>query len=106
MHNLLTDKAKKDFIKFVVKNKNISTLVYLLIKFNILPFSILYGLITDFFDENKIHVFSQPGIFQETGWRCYYNSITGEKLNMQAWDSRKDARISGITKANKLYNDR
>jgi len=77
--------------------------LFILIFIRWIPFSMIYGVLTDFLDDHDIHVFSQPGIFLgDKGGRCYYNGIIGKPQNMQAWELRRLTRAVGLKEAFEL----
>ena len=118
---MLTGKCKEDFEKwYLSKRKKEFSLNYLemifsfwlqqqrlasLNAFNCSPFSMQYGVYVDFFDSVGIKIIIGTGF---SGYLFNYRlSITGMQDEFDnEIESRNEARIKAIEKANEIYNQK
>jgi hypothetical protein len=110
----LTGKAKEDFEKWYSENVEFKGEVLYLEEFYILPFSMQYGVLVDWFDSVGVYIlikrlYSIPmendvWYFIITNKEGVYFNSTLDKENKS--ETRPQARQKAIEKANEIYNKR
>ena len=103
----LTDKAKRDFEKYYLKEyhglvKNKTTLKLQLLVWYSLPLSKQYGVYVDFFDNVDIDIYIEIGKYGGLEPLIWYKKY----YHLETVSTRKQARIEAILKANEIYNGR
>ena len=93
----LTGQCKKDFEKWFIKDIEYHRQGYHR-WFNLLPFSMQYGVYVDFFDSLGLQIIINHSHF----WQYSINPTNKHKSRM---NSRHEARTESIKRANEIYNE-
>ena len=99
----LTNKTLEHFLEWKVNNKNLSTIEVL--DFKYLSTTSQNALIIEFFDSVGIYI----NVFYKYIWRVEIRDSQSSllsTLDYAVFDTRQEATIQAITKANDIYNVR
>jgi hypothetical protein len=108
----LTGKCKEDFEKWYLKtyhpnlNNNTNTFkLYLLVFYSLEP-SKQYGVYVDYFDNVNFTILISHGFKNnKTVFMPSYENSSGHNFDYNTYyETRHEARTSGIEKANEIYN--
>jgi len=102
----LTGKAKEDFEKWfkTIKHNNLHVMnIDDVIGFGILPDSMQYGVLVDWFDSVgiRIEILAEPYDF---GIQIFKKDKKHPIYSVGSWETRPQARLKAIEKANEIYN--
>jgi len=97
----LTGKCKKDFEKWY-NNLDISTELPISVFQMGLPLSMQYGVYVDFFDSVKIRIHTDD-LYKQRVYLYFFT--VNDFMSKNDYNTRQEARIKAIEKANEIYNN-
>ena len=103
----LNGQAKIDFEKWYGVNVEFVGEVLYLEEFYILPGSMKYGVLVNWFDSVGIEIIMKEIRSSAPNTNTIYRAVINDSINTGSWkNSRPEARTAAITKATELYNNR